>query len=60
MTSDTRREGTRRPEKVGTLAMTARKSLQMAGATGLEPATFDVTGRTKCNGINDSCKFFCG
>jgi len=32
----------------------------MAGATGLEPATFDVTGRTKFNGINDSCKFFCG
>jgi hypothetical protein len=32
----------------------------MAGATGLEPATFGVTGRTKFNGINDSCKFFCG
>src|SRR6516165_8544511 len=30
---------------------------QVAGATGLEPATFGVTGRTKCNGINDSCKF---
>jgi hypothetical protein len=32
----------------------------MAGATGLEPATFGVTGRTRFNGINDSCKFFCG
>src|SRR5262249_41953495 len=42
-------------KKVGTLAMTAGKSLQMAGATGLEPATFDVTGRTKLNGTNDSC-----
>jgi hypothetical protein len=30
----------------------------MAGATGLEPATFGVTGRTKSNGINDGCKFF--
>jgi hypothetical protein len=30
------------------------------GATGLEPAIFGVTGRTKCNEINDSCKFFCG
>jgi hypothetical protein len=31
-----------------------------AGSDGLERATFGVTGRTKCNGINDSCKFFCG
>jgi hypothetical protein len=36
------------------------KSLQMAGATGLEPATFDVTGRTKLNRINDSYNLFCG
>jgi len=36
------------------------KSLQMAGATGLEPATFGVTGRTKFNVINDSCNHFCG
>jgi hypothetical protein len=30
----------------------------MAGATGLEPATFDVTGRTKFNGINEGCNIF--
>jgi hypothetical protein len=34
--------------------------IQVPGATGLERATFGVTGRTKFNGINDSCKFFCG
>jgi len=34
--------------------------IEMPGAAGLEPATFGVTGRTKFNGINDSCKFFCG
>ena len=39
---------------------TREAAIQMAGATGLEPATFGVTGRTKLNGINDSCKFFCG
>jgi hypothetical protein len=33
---------------------------QLAGATGLEPATFGVTGRIKSNEINGSCKFFCG
>ena len=27
----------------------------LAGATGLEPATFDVTGRTKFNKINEGC-----
>jgi len=27
----------------------------MAGATGLEPATFGVTGRTNGNEINDRC-----
>jgi hypothetical protein len=30
----------------------------MAGATGLEPATFGVTGRAKSNGINEGCKLF--
>jgi hypothetical protein len=29
----------------------------MAGATGLEPATFGVTGRTNSNEINDRCEF---
>jgi hypothetical protein len=32
----------------------------MAGATGLEPATFGVTGRTKFNEINEGCNLFCG
>jgi hypothetical protein len=32
----------------------------MAGATGLEPATFGVTGHTKSNGINGRCKLFGG
>jgi hypothetical protein len=39
---------------------TARRSspyVTATGATGLEPATFGVTGRTKCNGINDSLSF---
>ena len=30
----------------------------MAGATGLEPATFGVTGRIKSNGINGGCNIF--
>jgi len=30
----------------------------MAGAAGLEPATFGVTGRTKFNEINESRNFF--
>jgi hypothetical protein len=30
----------------------------MAGATGLEPATFGVTGRIKSNGINVGCNIF--
>jgi len=34
--------------------------IQVPGATGLERATFGVTGRTKFNGINDSCNLFCG
>jgi hypothetical protein len=38
----------------------AKSLIEMAGATGLKPATFGVTGRTKFNGINDSCKFFRG
>ena len=32
----------------------------MAGATGLEPATFGVTGRSKSNEINDGCNISCG
>jgi len=36
----------------------AKSLIEMAGATGLKPATFGVTGRTKCNGIDDSWKFF--
>jgi hypothetical protein len=32
--------------------------IEMAGAAGLEPATFGVTGRTKFNGINGSCNIF--
>jgi hypothetical protein len=34
--------------------------IQVPGATGLERATFGVTGRTKFNGIKDSCNLFCG
>jgi hypothetical protein len=30
----------------------------MAGAAGLEPATFGVTGRTKSNEINEGCNIF--
>jgi hypothetical protein len=30
----------------------------LAGATGLEPATFGVTGRTKANGISARCHLF--
>ena len=33
---------------------------KMAGATGLEPATFGVTGRIFSNEINGSCNFFAG
>jgi hypothetical protein len=52
-------KGARRCEK-RKRARTKFVSEIMAGETGLEPATFGVTGRTKFNGINDSCKFFCG
>jgi hypothetical protein len=31
---------------------------RLAGATGLEPATFGVTGRTNSHGINAGCDFF--
>jgi hypothetical protein len=48
-------------QKAATEVATRTTSLiEIAGATGLEPATFGVTGRTKFNGINDSCKFFRG
>ena len=40
------------------LALVAANN-RLAGATGLEPATFGVTGRIKFNGIKVSCKFFC-
>jgi hypothetical protein len=37
----------------------AKTFIELAGATGLEPVTFGVTGRTKFSEISHSCKFFC-
>jgi hypothetical protein len=34
--------------------------VEMARATGLDPATFDVTGRSKSNEINRRCNLFGG
>ena len=36
----------------------ANELKKLAGATGLEPATFGVTGRIKSNGINGGCNIF--
>ena len=36
---------------------TRQAAIQMAGATGLEPATFGVRGRPKADAINGRCNF---
>jgi hypothetical protein len=52
-----RDEDDRQPAPINDLVRASysaiRASVEMAGATGFEPATFGVTGTV--NGINDSC-----
>ena len=45
-------------QQVQVILFCTTAGIHLAGATGLEPATFGVTGRTKFNEINAGCNIF--